>query len=201
PAEREAVLDVDRLLRVVGQLVRRMLAEAEAGFRDAVTRVPAPAAREPLLEDRRGVVGLDEVLHLHLLELAHPEDEVAGADLVAEALADLSDAEGQLLAARLLNVLEVDVAALRRLGAEVDDRGVVLDGTHERLEHQVEASRRAQRATVERALQAEALDDLRVAEVGGREVLGAGQLVEPEAPMVRLALDQRVAERAHVAGG
>ncbi len=52
PAEREAVLDVDRLLGVVRQLVRRVLAEAEARRGDAVARVPVPAARQPLLEDR-----------------------------------------------------------------------------------------------------------------------------------------------------
>ena len=44
------------------------------------------------------------------------------------------------------------------------------------------------------------LDDGRVAEVRRRKVLGAGQLVEAEAPMVRLALDQRVAERPDVPG-
>ena len=46
----------------------------------------------------------------------------------------------------------------------------------------------------------EPLDDRRVLQVGRRQVLGAGQLVEPEAPVVGLALDQRVAERADVAG-
>ena len=78
PAEREAVLDVDRLLRVVGELVGGVLPEAEPRRRHAVARVPVEAARQPLLEDRRRLGRLDEVLHLHLLELAHPEDEVAG---------------------------------------------------------------------------------------------------------------------------
>ena len=47
PAEREAVLDVDRLLGVVGQLVGRVLAEAQplrASRRSARTRRDAPAA-------------------------------------------------------------------------------------------------------------------------------------------------------------
>ena len=49
PAEREAVLDVDRLLRVVGQLVGRVLAEAQPRRRDAVRLVPglAPRAASP----------------------------------------------------------------------------------------------------------------------------------------------------------
>ena len=42
--------------------------------------------------------GLDEELHLHLLELTGTEDEVARRDLVAERLADLRDAERRLLA-------------------------------------------------------------------------------------------------------
>ena len=47
------------------------------------------------------LVGRDEVLHLHLLELAGAEDEVLRGDLVAEGLADLGDAEGRLLAGGL----------------------------------------------------------------------------------------------------
>ena len=200
PAEREAVLDVDRLLGVVRQLVRRMLAEAQPGGRHAVPRVPVPAARQPLLEDARGIVGAHEVLHLHLLELAHPEDEVARADLVAEALADLCDAERQLLAGRLLDVLEVDVGALRGLRPQVDHGRVRLHGSHEGLEHEVEAARRGERAAVHGTLQPQPGDDVGVAHVRLAEVLRARQLVEPEAALVRLALDQRVGERRDVAG-
>src|SRR3989442_8980098 len=47
---------------------------------------------------------LHEELHLHLLELARPEREVAGRDLVAERLADLRDAERDLLAGGLEHV-------------------------------------------------------------------------------------------------
>ena len=73
---------------------------------------------EPLL--RLG--GRHEELHLHLLELAGAEDEVAGRDLVAERLADLGDPERRLLARELEHVLEVDEDPLRRLGAQVGDR-------------------------------------------------------------------------------
>jgi hypothetical protein len=54
----------------------------------------------PLLVGAR----LDEELHLHLLELAGAEDEVAGRDLVAERLADLRDAERRLLARVVMHV-------------------------------------------------------------------------------------------------
>ena len=184
----------------MGQLVGPVLAETQARGRDAVVLVPRQPPRQPLVERRRRALARpDEVLHLHLLELAHPEDEVAGADLVAEALADLGDPERDLLAARLLDVLEVDVAALGGLGPEVDDRGLVLDRAHPRLEHQVEAARRGERAAVDRAAQAQAFDDRGVEQVGRREVLGAGQLVEPEAAVVGLAFHERVGERPDMA--
>ena len=55
PAEREAVLDVDRLLRVMGELVGRVLAEAKPLRRHAVALVPGPALRQPLLERGGGL--------------------------------------------------------------------------------------------------------------------------------------------------
>ena len=137
-----------RLLGVVGQLVGPVLAEAQPLGRYAVALVPGPPPRHPVLEHRRRRLRLDEVLHLHLLELAHPEDEVARADLVAERLADLGDAERQLLAARLADVAEVHVDALGRLRAQVDLDALLLDRAHVGLEHQVEAARGGERAAV-----------------------------------------------------
>ena len=58
-----------------------------------------------------------------------------------------------------------------------------------------------ERALVDRADQAQALDDALVLQLGGGEMLGAGQLVEPEAAVAGLALHERVTERAHVARG
>src|SRR3954451_22175830 len=86
PPEREAVLDVDSLLGVVRELVRRVLAEAQQLLAHAVVAIPPAAPRQPLLEDAGRVVRPDEVLHLHLPKLAHTETKVAGTDLVAEAL-------------------------------------------------------------------------------------------------------------------
>ncbi len=152
PAEREAVLDVDGLLGVVGELVGPVLAEAEAlGRRRRSASYQALRRGSQSSKCCGGRLGADEVLHLHLLELAHPEDEVAGADLVAERLADLGDPEGDLLARRVADVPEVDVDALGRLRAQVDDGGLVLDRAQEGLEHQVEAARRAERPAVVRA--------------------------------------------------
>jgi hypothetical protein len=89
---------------------------------------------------------MDEVFHLHLLELARAEDEVARGDLVAERLADLGDAERQLHAAGVDDVLEVHEHALRRLGPQVGDGRGVGHGADVRLEHHVERARRGEAA-------------------------------------------------------
>src|SRR5260370_17128134 len=82
---------------------------------------------------------LDEELHLHLLEFAGAEDEVARRDLVPERLADLADAERDLLPRGLLDVLVVDEDALRRLWAQVRQTGLILGraevGTEQTVEH------------------------------------------------------------------
>ncbi len=87
-----------------------------------------------MLEPSPGLGGGHEELHLHLLELARAEDEVAGGDLVAEALADLGDAEGGLLAPELEVVLEVQEDPLGGLGPQVDGRALLPDGPDRGLE-------------------------------------------------------------------
>ena len=81
---------------------------------------------------------LAEEFELHLFELAHAEDEVAGSDLVAERFADLTYAEGHALPGGALDILEVDEDALRGLGTQVYGRGAVLGHALEGLEHKVE---------------------------------------------------------------
>src|SRR5678816_4339862 len=63
PAEREAVLDIDCLLGVVGHLVRCVLPSAQPGLRYSIAQVPRPAAWQPLLEDVGRRVRPHEVLH------------------------------------------------------------------------------------------------------------------------------------------
>jgi hypothetical protein len=81
-----------------------------------------------------------EELDLHLLELAHPEDEVTRGDLVAKGLADLGDAEGQLPGGRVKDVLEVDEDTLRRLGPQVGVGTLVGHRPDIGLEHHVEGA-------------------------------------------------------------
>src|SRR5690606_30805334 len=91
PAERELVLDVVRALGVMRQLVRLVLVEPQPLTPDPQRRHPLHPPLTPVLEPLLVRARLHEELHLHLLELARPEDEVARRDLVAERLADLRD--------------------------------------------------------------------------------------------------------------
>ena len=123
--------------------------------------------------------GRHEVLHLHLLELAHAEEEVPRRDLVAEALADLRDAERRLHAHRVGHVLEVDEDALRRLGPQERGRALVLHRADRRLEHQVEVARLGQVAVGRLAgLLRGPLAALRRLEVVGPEAQLAGAAVD-----------------------
>src|SRR5271155_3185810 len=96
-----------------------MRTKAQVAGTDAQLHIPPLALLEPMLEPFLSVGGRHEELHLHLLELACPEDEVAGGYLVAERLPDLRDPERGLLAGELQHVLEVDEDALRGLRAQV----------------------------------------------------------------------------------
>ena len=77
--EAEAVFDVRGALGVVAELVQRVLEEAQVLLADAQARVPGHAFLHPVLVPLLVRAGLDEEFHLHLLELAGAEDEVARA--------------------------------------------------------------------------------------------------------------------------
>ena len=144
---------------------------------------------EPVLEPLLRLGRRHEELHLHLLELARAEDEVAGRDLVAERLADLRDPERRFLARELQHVLEVDEDALRRLRAQVRGRARLLHRADRRLEHQVEVARLRQVALVGLARMLRRF-------APARELL---QVVGAEALAARLAVHQRIGEARQVA--
>ncbi len=125
----------------MGQLVGLVIAQAQMVGTQAELHVPVQACPTPVLVPAVALVRRDEELHLHLLELARAEDEVAGRDLVAKRLADLRDAERRLLAGELQHVLEVHEDALGGLRAQVHRRAGLLHGPHRRLEHEVEVAR------------------------------------------------------------
>ena len=99
---------------------------------------PVVAEGAPVPEPLQIGAGLAEKFQLHLLELPDTEDEVAGGDLVAEGLADLAHAEGQLAPGGALGVDEVGEDALRRLRPQIHRVLGVLGDALEGLEHQVE---------------------------------------------------------------
>src|SRR5438067_933067 len=199
PAKWERELDVRRRRGVMRALVIGVIAEAHLFSRDALLDVPREARFLPLVVEARSIGGAREVLHLHLLELARSEDEVARGDLVAERLADLRDPERELLSRRLLDVLEVDEDRLRRFRPEPRDRRGVLDRSDEGLEHQIELPR----------VRKLALAAVRTGHAGevellgaprGRELFALREIVEPEPLAAVAALDQRVGEVLDVSG-
>ena len=135
-SERHVELDVGSSIGVVGQLV--VIVEAVVLCAKAQVLVPLHACLLPLGKPLQFRAGLDKELHLHLLELTHTEDKLAGNNLVAECLTNLGNAEGYLHAACLLHVQVVDEDALSRLRTQVDLHRAVGRRTHFGGEHQVE---------------------------------------------------------------
>ena len=113
--------------------------------------------------------------------------KLPGRDLVAEALADLGDAERRLLARELQVVLEVQEDPLRGLGPQVDGRALLLDRPDGRLEHQVEV---AGPVRSQFGPSPGCLDGFRPQAV--LELVGA------EAQLAGAAVDQRVGEAGEV---
>ena len=100
--------------------------------------MPFQASLFPFLEPLHLLARTNEELHLHLLELAHTEDELTGNDLVTERLTDLGDTERYFHTASLLDIQEVNEDTLRCLRTEIDLHGAIGGRTHLGREHQVE---------------------------------------------------------------
>ena len=86
---------------------------------------------------------LDEVFHLHLLELARAKDEVAGRYFVPERLSNLGHAKGQLAAAGVQDIQKIDEDSLGGLRPQIHQRiRIVFSGSAGmRLKHQIERPR------------------------------------------------------------
>ena len=149
--EREGVFDVGGADGIVGELVGVVLAELELPLGEPKGEIPPPAPVAPVAIPFSRFRRLAEELDLHLLELARAEGEVARRDLVAEALADLADAEGDLHARGVDDVLEVHEDPLGRLRPEEGPVVVVAgNGADPGLEHEVELARSGERARLAR---------------------------------------------------
>src|SRR3954447_25981896 len=190
PADGVEVFDVARRERVVRPLVGPVLADPELRVAQAELSIPAHPLLDPVRVPAIALVRRDEELHLHLLELAQPEEEVPRRDLVAERLADLRDAERRPPPGQLEDVLEVDEDALRGLRPQVGGGAPLDERAHRGLEHQVELARLGQVAVGSLArLLARLAAALRVCEP-----------VAAEPDLAGAAVDERVGEALDVAG-
>jgi hypothetical protein len=166
---------------------------------DAEVDIPLLPAVDPILVPLLGARRLDEELHLHLFELAGAENEVTGRDLVAEALADLTDAERRLAARGGHHIGKVHEDALRGLGPQIVQAFLGFDRAEVRLQHHVEFARFGPLARV---------TGVGIANVGqpvGRRmaVLGLVRLDEMVCAITLVRdqrLHQRVVEHLDVAG-
>src|SRR5256886_6540009 len=93
PAKGKLVLDVKGAAGVMCQLVLAVLPQPQAFAIDPEPEIPLEPLFFPEVEPGHLLGGRHEEFELHLLELAKPEDRVAGCDLVAKRLADLRDTE------------------------------------------------------------------------------------------------------------
>ncbi len=135
-SERHLEFDVGGCVGVVGQLVVVVIAIFLVAHAESL--VPLQAPLFPVFKPFEFLARTHEELHLHLLELAHAEDELACHDLVAERFAYLGYAEGEAHTAGLLHVEVVDKYALCGLGAEIYCHGAVGRRSHLGAEHEVE---------------------------------------------------------------
>src|SRR5437867_3577084 len=135
--KRKEVFDVGRADGIVGTLLRRLLARPKLIRLDSKLRVPPFANVSPILVPLHRLGRVAEELDLHLLELAAAEGVIPRIDLVAERLADLGDAEGELEARAVEDVAEIDEYALGGFGAKIGLVGIILNRSWVRVEHQI----------------------------------------------------------------
>ena len=209
-AEGELILNVGGGAGVEGQLGRFVVTQTQALLLDAQAQQPVLAEVLPVGKPFQVAARLAEELALHLLKFPGTEGEVARGNLVAEGLAHLANAEGQLAAGGALDVGEVDEDALCGFGPQVHRGGGVLGHANLGLEHQVKLADGG-----EVVLAAVGANHFLV---GGNEsvhllkahgihvdsltgLTGLNQLVSALTGAAALAVHQRVGEIAHMAGG
>ena len=137
-AKREGEHHVHAGAGVVGKLLFFVLVQAELVGRQADGFVPLQPFCDPGLVPVGVGAGLDEELQFHLLEFPAAEGEVARVNFVAKRLADLRDAERNLLPGHAEDVLELNKNHLGGFRAEVDLVGIILYRAGMGLEHEIE---------------------------------------------------------------
>lgn len=97
PTEGEFIFEVRRRFGVEAKFFFVVVAEFEIFVFHTEVEQPFVAEVLPVCKPFEVGAGFAEEFELHLFKLADTENEVAGSDLVAETLADLSDAERHFL--------------------------------------------------------------------------------------------------------
>ena len=115
-----------------------MVTQTEVFFFDVERIKEVTTEASPVLKPFKISAGLAEEFKLHLFKFTHTENEVTGSNFVTEALADLCNAERNLLAACSLNVREVYKNTLSGFGTKVNFVLAVLGNTLKCLEHKIE---------------------------------------------------------------
>ena len=147
--EREPILDVTgtgAFLGIVGKFIAVVLAQLQVGAGEADRLPPAEAPVTPPRVPRGGLAWMNEELNLHLFKFPAAEREIARRHFVAERLTNLRNAERNLHACGVHDILEIDKDALRSFWAEIGIISWILNRTNKRLEHQVELPRLGERS-------------------------------------------------------
>ena len=202
--EAEAVLDVDGPLGVVGELLLRVLVVAQVVGVDAEVDVPLGArCRSSTGASSSSSPGLTKYSISICSNSRVRKMKLPGVISLRKLLPIWAMPNGGFLRLRGHHVGEVEEDALRGLGPQVVQAGLVLDHAEVGLEHHVEGARLGPRAA---GAAVGAGDDSLMSTVSGSSMpLLAGvlllQVVLAEPLVAGLALGQRVAERAEVAAG
>ena len=128
---------VETLVRIFRMYGEDMIPQTQILVLHVQVFQPLVAVVPPILEPLQIGIRLAEEFQLHLLELPDTENKVARRNLIAERLAHLAHAEGELAAGGALDVGEVHKNTLSGLGAEINLVGGILRNALMRLEHQV----------------------------------------------------------------
>ena len=210
PAEREQKFNIGGSLGVEAKLLRTVVTQAQVllGHSERIQEVFAVTS--PVLEPFQIRTGFAEKLQLHLLELTGPEGEVAGGNLIAERLTDLTDTERQLPSGGTLCVLELHKNALRGFRAQIDGAGGVLRNADKGLEHQIEFPdcRKIGRSAIraDNMVLLDVIVHLVVRPAGGIDVkpvfegIILNQLVRTVTAAAHLAIHQRIGKAAEMSG-
>src|SRR6056297_696358 len=105
-AEGKFKFNVERGIGIMGQLI--MFMKTEFGFIYSQSFMPFVTNLFPVFKPFHFFTRSDKILHLHLLEFPHAEDELPSYDLITESFANLGNTKWQFHPACVLNVEVID---------------------------------------------------------------------------------------------